>query len=236
VTIGPDLTLVPIDAVSGQARFSPAVAYALAAGELVDLTLAERITLRDDRLVVQRHDPVGNPLLDKALVLLTEKQGAPPTVSQWVAERGPWRIDEYVHALEEGGTLLLVPLDPPIPGVKRIEVKDPHRVRSAVDRLTTTIAAGDSHPYEDQAFAALVDAARCAWPLHGWQHRSDRKQLRNLGKAACRDQNDNASARTILRQAVHALRVHARHAAVGSSRTMDEQIGLTKAGWWASGQ
>jgi plasmid stability protein len=237
MTIGLDLTLVPIDAESGRARFGPALAYALAVSELVDLSLAERITLRGDRLVVQQREAaVGSPLLDKALVRLREDQSEPPTVSQWVAERGPWRIDAYIHALEAAGTLLLVSIDPPTRGVKRIEVRDPQRARSAVDRFTSAIAVGDSSPYEEQAFAALVKAARCAGHLQGWQHRSDRKRLRNLCRAACQDRDDDASARTILRQGLHALRVHAKHAgAGGSSRTIDEQIGLTQSGWWGAG-
>jgi hypothetical protein len=233
VTIGLDLTLVPINAVTGQARFGPGVAYALAAGELVDLALAARITLRGEGLVVQEHGTVGDELLDRALIRLGEQHHQPPTVSEWVADRGPWRIDEYVAALEDLGTLQLVPTDPPAQEGKRIEVKDPYRVQSAVDRLTRAIATDGWLPFEEQAFAALVEAAGCAWALKGRQYHADRKRLHSLRKAACRDQEHDAMARTILRQGIRAVRLHARYGN-GSPRTLDEQIGLTETGRWAA--
>ena len=236
VAIGLDLTLVSIDAVSGQTRFGPALAYALAVGELVDLALLGRVALRADRLVVHQPEPVGEPLLDKALAWLATEQGEPLTVAQWVAERGPWRIDEYVFALEAAGVLRLVPIGSAAPRVKRIEVREAQRIHAAVDRLSGAIASGDSSPYEEQAFAALAAAAGCAREhLRGWDHRADRKRLRDVSESACQDSDSDAAARTILGQGVQALRTHAKRAG-GSSRTIDEQIGLTKTGWWASGQ
>lgn len=235
MAIGVDLTLVSIDAVSGRTRFGPAVAFALAVGELVDLALLGRVALRDDHLVAVRQErPVGEPLLDKALAWLAAEQSQPPTVSQWVAERGPWRIDEYVFALEEAGVLRLVPIDPPTAGVKRIEVKEAQRIHAAVDRLSNAIMRGDAAPYEEQAFATLTAAAGCAREhLRGWNHRADRKRLREVSESACQDNDSDAAARTILGQGIQALRTHAKQAG-GSSRTIDEQIGLTEAGKWAA--
>ncbi|WP_194909341.1 GOLPH3/VPS74 family protein [Catenulispora rubra] len=234
MTIGLDLTLITIDPVSGRARFGPAVAYALAVGELLDLALLGRVELRDDHLIVQYKGPVGEPLLEQALIRLAEAQSAPPTVSQWVAERGPWRIDAYIAGLEEAGALRLVPTGSRAGG-KRIEVLDTLRIHGAVERLSNAIAGGDSLPYEEQAFAALTAAAGCARDhLRGWDHRADRKQLRDLSRSACRNNDGDAVARTILRQGIQTLRTLAKHAGA-SSRTIDQQIGLTQTGWWASG-
>lgn len=233
MTIGLDLTLVPINAETGQARFGPGVAYALAAGELVDLTLAARITLRGELLFVQDHTSLGDALLDKALVWLAERQSPAPTVSEWVADRGPWRIDAYLAALEDIGTLQLVPVDQSAQGAKRIEVKDPFRVRSAVDRLTRAISTDGWLPFEEQAYAALIEAAGCAWVLKGRQKHAERRRLHSLSKVACRDQEHDAMARRILRQGIRAVRLHASYG-TGSPRTLDEQIGLTDTAKWAA--
>lgn len=234
MAIGLDLTLITIDPVSGQARFGPAVAYALAVGELVDLALLGRVELRAGRLVVQYKGPVGEPLLEQALIRLAEVQSAPPTVSQWVAERGPWRIDAYLAGLEEAGVLRLVPIGSPGSG-KRIEVRDASRVHAAVDRLSSAIADGDSAPYGEQAFAALAAAAGCARThLRGWGRRADRRRLRDVGRFASQDKDSDAVARAILRQGIQALRTHTKQA-IGSSRTIDQQIGLTQTGMWATG-
>ena len=234
VTIGLDLTLITIDPVSGRARFGPAVAYALAVGEIVDLALHGRVELRADRLIVQYKRPVGEPLLEAALIRLAERQSGPPTVSQWVAERGPWRIDAYVAGLEEAGVLRLVPTGVPAGG-KRIEVLDASRIHAAIDRLSNAIAGGVSQPYEEQAFGALAAAARCArHHLRGWDHRADRKRLREVGRSACQDNDSDAVARTILGQGTRTLRTLTKNIGT-SSRTIDQQIGLTQNGDWASG-
>jgi hypothetical protein len=238
VAIGLDLALIPIDAESGRASFGPAVAFALAASELVDLALAERITLLDDRLVVQGRGPVGSALLDQALSWTMERQLEPLSVSQWVAERGPWRIDAYLTALQGAEILHLVPIGRTAAAGKRIEVRNGQRVHAAVDRLAGVIAGGDLLSIEDLAFASLADAAGCArGHLHGREHRRDRKRLRGLSKSACRDQDSDTTALVILCQGIQAIRVHVKRAmrvASGSSRTIDQQIGLTDAGWWAA--
>jgi hypothetical protein len=212
-----DLVLCAIDAGTGRVRFGPRLSYTLPVAELADLEAAERIAVHADGLALLNATPTGEPHADAALSALDEKwppPAAPLTVLWWVRWRGPRRIDPYLSAAAAAGVVDITD--------GALTVLDPGPVHTAAARL---IAVLENPPptRRDVAFVVLADAARVTKPhLRGWEHRKHRARLRRLRRQAVRD-----DAGRLLHEGRRAVAMLS-SSATSDSRTVDQQIGLTR--------
>ncbi|MBQ1095848.1 GPP34 family phosphoprotein [Streptomyces sp. b94] len=82
-TLGEQLLLISLDDESGTAKESAKVAPAIAAASLVELALAGRIDVSDDKVTVVDATPLGEPALDAALEAVAGKD-RPGSTKDWI--------------------------------------------------------------------------------------------------------------------------------------------------------
>ncbi|MFJ7770126.1 GPP34 family phosphoprotein [Streptomyces sp. NPDC097107] len=82
-TLGEQLLLISLDDESGTAKESAKVAPAIAAASLVELALAGRIDVSDDKVTVLDATPLGEPALDAALEAVAGKD-RPGSTKDWI--------------------------------------------------------------------------------------------------------------------------------------------------------
>jgi Golgi phosphoprotein 3 (GPP34) len=161
--IAADLMLLAIDDRHGKVRNVVVLGGALAAADLVELVLAERVVLDGLRLVMRNPEPTGDVRLDTVLRGLVD-ESVPTTAGRWVADRAKrQQVDRCARQLAGEGSLRgyesstsLKPL--------RVHIADRDRASKAVKRLVD-VAQGKQRPLADKAFAALADAVGLA-PVH----------------------------------------------------------------------
>ncbi|MGK9463578.1 GOLPH3/VPS74 family protein [Streptomyces sp. G6] len=81
-TLGEQLLLLSLDDESGTARETARVAPAIAAAALVELSLAGRVDVTDEKVTVVDATPLGEPALDAALEAVGG--GEPGTAKDWI--------------------------------------------------------------------------------------------------------------------------------------------------------
>ncbi|MFC7815792.1 MULTISPECIES: GOLPH3/VPS74 family protein [unclassified Streptomyces] len=81
-TLGEQLLLLSLDDESGTARETARVAPAIAAAALVELSLAGRVDVTDEKVTVVDATPLGEPALDAALEAVGD--GEPGTAKDWI--------------------------------------------------------------------------------------------------------------------------------------------------------
>lgn len=88
MAMGEDLLLLAIHPRRGTIRAAERIAFALRAGELVDLALAGRVTIKGRRIKIADTAATGNGRLDTTLAAIGAMRA--PTVQAWVqgAPRG----------------------------------------------------------------------------------------------------------------------------------------------------
>jgi hypothetical protein len=84
-TLGEQLLLLSLDDESGTAKESAKVALAISAASLVELVLAGRIDVTDDKVTVVDATPLGEPALDTALAAIGGK-GSPGKTKDWITQ------------------------------------------------------------------------------------------------------------------------------------------------------
>jgi len=87
-TLGEQLLLLSLDDESGTAKESAKVALAISAASLVELALAGRIDVTDDKVTVVDATPLGEPALDAAL-------------TEIVGKDKPGRTKDWIHQLKK---------------------------------------------------------------------------------------------------------------------------------------
>ena len=165
--IGAELVLLAIDDKRGEVRNSRRLAWGLAAAELVELALIDRIGLNGAHVVVQGPQDIADDDLSTALVKLSAHQG-PMTVAGWIAAGGSQaHVDRYLLTLERAGTVRAVRETDSKAGAHptTVHIADRERTQAAIDRFrtaahgrTSTDGRGSDASVADEAFAALADA------------------------------------------------------------------------------
>ena len=90
----------------GTVRLPIQLGFVLAGAELVDLAMRRRVeAAADGRLRIADPEPVGDPVLDAALLDLAGFCEAGHGADDWVNNSGPERVDVYLGALVESGEL-----------------------------------------------------------------------------------------------------------------------------------
>jgi len=84
-TLGEQLLLLSLDDESGTAKESAKVALAISAASLVELALAGRIDVADDKVTVIDTTPLGEPGLDSALAAIGGKD-RPGRAKDWITQ------------------------------------------------------------------------------------------------------------------------------------------------------
>ncbi|MGI5348106.1 GOLPH3/VPS74 family protein [Streptomyces sp. CA-250714] len=107
VTLGEEVTLLALDDDSGAAKGRAAAGWAVAGGILLDLTLAGRVAVVDDRLTVTDPAPTGDALLDGRLAKIAEwaERDDKSKVGDWLAKDQPKALDAAVERLCERGVV-----------------------------------------------------------------------------------------------------------------------------------
>ena len=82
-TLGEQLLLLSLDDESGTAKESAKVGLAISAASLLELALAGRIDVADDKVTVLDATPVGEPALDTALAAIGGKDD-PAGTKDWI--------------------------------------------------------------------------------------------------------------------------------------------------------
>jgi hypothetical protein len=177
--LGIDLTLLAIDVRPGYLRVGPMLPYSLVVGELVDLAVAGRITLRGDMIEVLDPSPIGDVLADDSLAWLADiRHGL--SVEQWLERQGRWRVEAYLAGLHYQHVLR--DLSGKTLAAGRIEIADALRAAVPVHRLRALIAEEhDPSSVQDLAFAVLCEST--GWPqahLRLRAHRDHRARLKRL--------------------------------------------------------
>jgi hypothetical protein len=177
--IGEDLLLLLLTSGGHVANVSRAP-YALMGSELVRLAAAQRIDIREHRVIVLSDLPVGHPGPDAALASLVDAR-KPPKAGRWVGHPRADIVKAYLHRLAAQGTVRHEPRRFLL--ADRWYVLDVPRVNEARRRLDTIAASSGPVPVEDAAFAGLAHAAGLGELFYrGWGNRAIRKRLEQIAK------------------------------------------------------
>jgi len=225
--LGSELVLLSIGS-RGRPHFSPQLAYSLVVAELFELAQAGRIELRGDRIFLVDRTPIGVPLADEQLHRLT---GGVVNLRVWLERRAPFRIDSYVGELNAGGvisvrTITMGNADP----VKGIMLNESARSAAAARRLVEVCERGRAAEGDALAFVVLARAGRAADAhLRGWSNRKRRAAVDGLVRAV---PTTDSPAEKLLAACLGLISELSRKAPTkpGDGRTIDQQIGLTRAG------
>ncbi|MEU6485188.1 GPP34 family phosphoprotein [Streptomyces sp. NPDC046887] len=86
VTLGEEIALLSLDDESGAAKERSSAGWAAASGALLELAMAERVSVAEGRLAVIDTSPTGTALLDGRLELLRE----------WTAHKSPRKVTDWL--------------------------------------------------------------------------------------------------------------------------------------------
>jgi len=163
LTLADELALLAYDDEGSAKLGTPALDYGLAGGLLIELALAERVDIVDDRLGVTDATPLGRPVLDHALaqVAAAEKRRKP---KDWVSTLSKDLRGQVLDGLAERGVLERV--DDKIMWVfPRTRYPAPHGVQPPAEtatrqRLVAAVAAEGPVDARTAALCALVRAVK----------------------------------------------------------------------------
>jgi hypothetical protein len=162
VTLGADLTMLALSPQRGGVRLPVQLGYALAAAELVDLAERRRLEAAADGLLrVTDPEPVGDPVLDAALVDLAGFCVPGRGADDWVHDSGPERVDVYLGALVESGELRAKTrrFGSAVGPVQYSRLRPTDKDRRGVLGAELLAAAADDADLYQRAFGALAHAA-----------------------------------------------------------------------------
>ncbi|MEY9894193.1 hypothetical protein ABIA31_007877 [Catenulispora sp. MAP5-51] len=186
MTLGEDLLLLAIHPRNGRVRNVERMAPALRALELIELSLAGRLSLEEGRITVKDPLPIGHRLLDHTLSSLSA-EAAPAKVEMWLrgdkAEAGI--LGQYLALL---GRQQVMRIEHRGQGLARstvITVRDQERLAEARARIDRVAHGEASATAEDRALAGIVHAAGLSRQLCRGPHRIVAR--RRLGKFSVPD-------------------------------------------------
>ena len=172
------------------------------AGDLVDLVLAGRVTVKDRQIEVTDATATGSDRLDDTLAAIGTLKAS--TVQSWMQGTVPGIGLQFLSRLEEQH-VVQVGDGRRTARAPRITLVDPAR-RAEVQARVDRVARGESAGQEDRALAGLVYA--CGLDAHLYREvrgRTFRRQLARLGEqqvAAAAVRAALAAADTALAEAV----------------------------------
>jgi Golgi phosphoprotein 3 (GPP34) len=163
LTLADELALLAYDDEGAASLGTPALDYGLAGGLLIELALAERVDIVDDRLVLTDATPLGHPVLDRALAQIgaDEKRRKP---KDWVGKLNKDLRGQVLDGLAARGVLERV--DDKVMWVfPRTRYPAPHGVEppaetSTRQRLVAAVAADGPVDARTAALCALVRAVK----------------------------------------------------------------------------
>jgi hypothetical protein len=163
LTLADELLLLAYNDVGTSDVARPALDYGLAGALLIELTLAERITIQDnDRIAVTSPLPVGEPRLDEALTRIAGDRARKP--KDWVVKLSSNLRDKTLDAViaagvlrRERGTVLWVFQRTYFPSSDGTEPVVETEVRQ---RLAAAVAAAGPVEPRTAALCALVRAVK----------------------------------------------------------------------------
>ncbi|MCB5169162.1 GPP34 family phosphoprotein [Streptomyces bambusae] len=161
VTLGEEIMLLALDEESGTERERAAAAWAVAAGTLVELSLAGRLSVAGGRLGVRDTAPTGIRLLDGRLRLAHDwaERRRRPSVGDWLALDAAGAAGATADSLRRRGLVIAdAGARGPFP-VRRVPGSD-----GAVERGLRARLAALPHDPRTGALAALLHAAGMAAP------------------------------------------------------------------------
>ncbi|WP_084316166.1 GOLPH3/VPS74 family protein [Actinospica robiniae] len=102
--LGEEIVLVALRP-DGRVSGATTLHFALAGAELVSLVIAERVGIRDERIVILDPAPTGDVLLDAALADIAKVTGGgrPPKPKTWVARSRSHPVTTYLRQLAKLG-------------------------------------------------------------------------------------------------------------------------------------
>lgn len=190
-----DLLLLAVDDRHARTRGGVRLAAALAASQLVELAVAERITLDGTRLRVKRMEPVGDDLLDPAVTAIAQSTSA-VTIHRWLTGHAhAAMIARYAAAARAAGMVdaeETLTFDRDKGRARRSDPRINVADESARARIVTRVLAAARSgvpadpadpgvPVEDVALVVLLDAVGLTKVHFGSRsHRRDRALLARL--------------------------------------------------------
>ncbi|MGW7367308.1 GOLPH3/VPS74 family protein [Streptomyces sp. NPDC054841] len=166
VTLAEEIMLLSLDDESGTAKSRTAAGWAVAAGILLELVMAGRVTVTDGRLEVTDHSPTGVALLDGRLEKLAEwtERGSRRRMTDWLAKDHPKAVPATVESLCARGLVVEeVHRALGIFPVRRYPEADGSVEQELRSRLTAVVLEGAEPDERTCGLVALLQATH----LHG---------------------------------------------------------------------
>src|ERR1700759_3979982 len=143
MTMGEDLLLLAIKPGNGRIRVVERLGVALRATELVELTMAGRVTVAGNRITVADPAPIGTKRLDQALASLQIGRGE-PELDTWLRDSlpGPGMIRRYLSTLADQRVLRIRRSGTGLAASTRIVLLDAERRDRALARVDRAARRG----------------------------------------------------------------------------------------------
>ncbi len=163
VTLAEEIMLLSLDDESGAARQRQAVGWAVAGGLLLELVLAERVTVKGKYLALADDTPTGEELLDGRLGLIgTWLRGrSKRRVTDWLTKDQAKAVGAAVERLRARGVVSVE--ESKVFGVfprRRYPEADGAVERALRERLTAVVIEGAEPDERTAGFVALLHAAK----------------------------------------------------------------------------
>lgn len=218
MTLAADLLLLAIDPERRKVRANDKIDYALMGADLVDLAIAERVTVLDERIHVTDRRPTGDQCLDAALATLAAAR-KPPRAKTWVQSVRTGVRKDYLAVLERE-TAIRPQVRPFLRVFTRIEfnVLDASRRADVRARLDAVAAGAEPRDARDRALAGLTHACGLDGVLFpGAPNRAYRSRLKEAAKHDGISADVIEAARSATDAAVDAATDAAVHAATSAA-------------------
>jgi hypothetical protein len=183
MSLAADLLLLAIDPRRLVVRASDKIDYALRGAELVDLVIAERVTVADGRIRLVDPSPTGDEGLDAALESIRSAR-RPKRAKAWVQARRRGLRRDYVAALQSQHAVK-VERRPFLRFFRtvRYPVLDAARKAQITGRVTAIAAGAAPQSARERALCGLTHACGLSrYLLPGGANRAARKRLEQVAR------------------------------------------------------
>lgn len=172
MTLGEDLLLLAVHRRSGRIRNVERMAPALRALQLIELTLAGRVTVEQGRVAAKDATPIGHRLVDHALGSLCAKE-KPPKIEEWL--RGDRTeigiLGQYLALLGRQQVIRIGHRGQGLARSTHVTVRDQERYAQARARIDRVAGGEASATAQDHALASIVHACGLGPCLYRGPHR-----------------------------------------------------------------